>query len=170
METHEGAITVESRLGEGTVFRLYFPAQTGVVAPGAPETEATPRGGGERILFVDDEELLGRLGQLTLAELGYAVEYTTDAQAAIDLVRADPARFDLVITDQTMPRITGLSLAAELHHIRPELPVILTTGYSQSLAPEKVEAAGVTKILYKPVEVRDLGNAVREALGSRLPR
>lgn len=164
MDSHEGAITVYSHLGEGTVFHLYFPAHAGEEALATPEDQSVPQGQGERILFVDDEELLVLLGRHALSSLGYEIETTTQPDEALARVRADPQRFALVITDQTMPRMTGVALANELHQIQPGLPIILTTGYSPSLASAAVRAAGFRQVLLKPFTLQLLAKAVHNAL------
>ena len=167
MESYEGAITVYSQLGEGTAFHLYFPEQSGDAEQVATEETPVPRGHGERILFVDDEELLVQLGQQTLTELGYEVEVAILPSIALARVREDPARFALVISDQTMPGMTGLMLAARLQLIRPTLPIILTTGYSLTLTPERIEEAGIFRLLPKPASIHALGTAVHDALASQ---
>jgi PAS domain S-box-containing protein len=164
MNSHDGAITVYSQPGEGTIFHLYFPAHNSEQFVEVALTEAAPRGRGERILFVDDEEMLMQLGQKTLTELGYAVVTEKDPIAAMEMVRAEPARFALVITDETMPGMTGITLAGKLQQIRPDLPVILMTGYSQRLTAEKIEEAGIRQLLTKPTSVHTLGLAVHAAL------
>jgi two-component system, cell cycle sensor histidine kinase and response regulator CckA len=123
-----------------------------------------PRGHGEQILFVDDEPLLVQLGAKALIALGYEVESVMLPGAALALVRADPQRFALVITDQTMPKMTGLELAREIQQIRPGLPIILTTGYRHSLAAETIAAASPRQILLKPFTIRSLGDSVHRAL------
>jgi CheY-like chemotaxis protein len=165
MDSHDGVVTVYSQPGEGSIFHLYFPAYTGVaVAATMAEEGPVPRGNGERILVVDDEELLIELGQKTLLELGYTVEVTTRPAAALAMVRAAPQRFALVLTDQAMPGMTGIVLASQLRQIQPGLPVILMTGYSVSLTPEVLETAGVCQLLLKPINLHALGTAVSGAL------
>jgi PAS domain S-box-containing protein len=164
IDNHEGAITVESQPGTGTMFRVYFPAYAGQVASSAAEDEMAPRGNGERVLVVDDEELLAQLGQKALTALGYRAEYVTQPSVALALVRTDPQRFALILTDLTMPGMTGLLLASELQKIRPGLPVILMTGYSASLTPERIAEAGVSQLLIKPPSLYALASAVRTAL------
>jgi PAS domain S-box-containing protein len=164
MESHDGAISVYSQPGEGTVFHLYFPAHAGEGAVEASEAGPAPLGRGEEILFVDDEELLVHMGRESLIALGYAVESVAQPEAALALVRDNPSRFALVLTDQTMPGMTGLVLAKKVRQIRPEMPIILMTGYGGSLSREQIEAAGVRKLLLKPIGLLSLGTAVREAL------
>jgi len=169
MEGHNGAITVYSQPGEGTVFHLYFPAQAGETTPLIDEESSIPQGHGERLLFVDDEEILVGLAKKTLSQLGYGVEATTQPAAALAMVRADPSRFALVITDQTMPGMTGLELASELKRIRPGLPIILKSGYSRSLTPERIKEAGVHQFLLKPASMHTLGTAIHAALSALAP-
>jgi signal transduction histidine kinase len=167
MDNHDGAVTVHSQPGEGTIFHLYFPAHTGEAPVTAVEQGPVPRGHGERVLFVDDEELLVQLGQKMLAELGYKVEVATQPALALAMVRADSQRFALVLTDQTMPGMTGFGLASQLLKIRPGLPIILMTGYSASLTSVQVEAAGIRRLLLKPTSIHSLGTAVHMALSAK---
>jgi PAS domain S-box-containing protein len=169
MDSHEGAITVYSQPGEGTVFHLYFPVHGGDATLITAETGPAVRGRGERILFVDDEDLIVDVGHKALTALGYVVEITTQPAAALAMVRADPHRFALVITDQTMPRMTGLVFAGELQQLRPELPIILMTGNNNALKMGSAEAAGVRQILLKPFTIHSLGGAVHAALSPRSP-
>lgn len=167
MESHDGVITVHSQPGEGTVFRLYFPAHTGEMAVITDEEKPTPHGHGERVLVVDDEEVLAWLCQKTLETLGYAAEFATEPAAALAMLRAAPRRFALVITDQTMPGMPGLILASQLRLIQPGLPIILTTGYGQSLTPDRLAEAGIGQILLKPATIQSLGMAVHSALAAQ---
>ncbi|HEY5079086.1 MAG TPA: PAS domain S-box protein, partial [Opitutaceae bacterium] len=164
MDSHDGAITVESKPGTGTEFRLYFPEHVGEEEPAVPDEQPLARGNGELILFVDDEELLVRMGEETLTALGYRVKGSMKPATALEMVRADPELFSLVVTDQTMPGMTGLLLASEIMQIRPGLPVILTTGYSAALTPERVEAAGIRHVLLKPTNMKSLASAIHGAL------
>jgi DNA-binding NtrC family response regulator len=166
MDSHDGAVTVYSQPGEGSIFHLYFPAHAGAatVAAAVAEDEPVPYGHGEWILVVDDEELLTQLGQKILVELGYKVEALTQPAVALAMVRADPQRFALVLTDQAMPGMTGILLASQLRKVRPGLPIILMTGYSVSLTPEVLEVAGVCQLLLKPIKIHSLGTAVHAAL------
>lgn len=164
MDNHEGAITVASTPGKGTVFQLYFPEtickkRVPVFAEGA-----MPHGHGERLLVVDDESLIVQMTELTLTALGYEVETATRPTDAIAMVSADPTRFALVLTDQTMPGMTGLVLATQLQVIRPGLPVILTTGYIASLTREQTEAAGIRQLLPKPASLHELATVIQAAL------
>jgi len=149
MESHDGAVTVHSQPGEGTVFHLYFPAHASATA-GAEVGDQTPRGHGERILVVDDEAPLAGLCEKTLASLGYEAEFTTQPADALAMVEADPQRFALVLTDQVMPGMCGLTLANQLLRACPGLPIILMTGFTASLTDEDVKAAGIRQLLLSP--------------------
>lgn len=170
MEAHEGTITVQSHPGEGTVFHLYFPADgTAVVAGSAKEKDETPRGDGQRILFVEDEEVLAQLGHSMLKAQGYNPTVTTNPVRALEMFRDNPAGFDLVITDHSMPGMVDTALAEELLRLRPDLPIILTTGYTPKLNAESVKASGIRELLMKPFTFRSMGKIVRDVLstGSR---
>ena len=164
MRSHGGTITVYSQPGEGTVFHLYFPVTTESGQETLAIAEEAPAGHGERILFVDDELPLALLGQTMLEELGYVVENKANVAEALALVRANPAAFDLVITDLTMPLMLGTDFAQQLLLIRPNLPIILTTGYTANLTPERVREMGIREILAKPHTIQSLGMAVHRAL------
>jgi len=164
MDSHDGAITVYSQPDEGTVFHLYFPANAGeaIVAPAA--RDPLLQGRGETILVVDDEEMIADLLQQTLVRLGYVAEFTTDAATALARVKADPARFHLVLSDQTMPGMTGLMLATDLKAVRADLPVILMTGFSTALTPARLQEAGVRHVVFKPIAVQELSSALHRIL------
>ncbi len=165
VESFNGAITVESELGKGAVFDVYFP----VHAREAPLKEEPPEEipvlrGTERILLVDDEEQIARLGKTILERLGYTVNACTSSVQALETFRANPYRFDIAITDQTMPQLTGIAFAKELHRIRPEMPVILCTGLGDESSEKQAKSAGIREYLHKPVISRNLAKAVRRAL------
>jgi CheY-like chemotaxis protein len=124
-----------------------------------------PTGRG-RILYVDDEKALVDFSQQMLERCGYTVSPFTSSLEALDVFRFRPREFDLVITDLTMPGLTGLDLAVEIRKVRPDIPVLLTTGFSEAITREKAAKAGIREILTKPATVKDLGNAVQRALSS----
>ncbi len=167
IRAHDGAITVYSHLGKGTKFHLYFPAH-GIEKLETQMSDAPiPRGRGERILIVDDEEPIAVLAQRMLAKLGYAAETRTSVLDALETIRSAPDTFDLVITDMTMPSMSGIDFARQLAQIRPSLPVILTTGYRGSLTLEQVRAAGIRGLLPKPPSMRSIGRVVALALAGK---
>ncbi|OPX93957.1 MAG: Blue-light-activated protein [Syntrophorhabdus sp. PtaB.Bin006] len=159
----EGHITVESEPEKGTTFNVYFPKIMEESAENVPAEEAIPRGR-ERILFIDDEEMLVEMGQGLLEKVGYEVVTTTSSIEALSLIRDDPSQFDLVITDQTMPDITGISLAREILVVRPDIPIILCTGHSESVSSEKVKEMGIREFLMKPLTKRELVGAIGRVL------
>ena len=169
MEAHGGGVTVESRPGEGTSFHLYFPAE-GAELPDnpVPVKKEVPRGAGERVLFIDDEPALAQLGQSILEALGYRVLAVSDAPQALECVRAGPQDFDLVVTDLSMPEIMGTDLAALILEINPDMPVILTTGYTSNLTSDSVRALGIRELLLKPFSFHSLGTTVHQVLASKI--
>jgi PAS domain S-box-containing protein len=161
--SHDGTITVTSVPGAGTTFDIYLP-RTAELPPESPQQEAQTLYGHERILFVDDEASLARLGQEMLERLGYTVIVRTSSVEALEAFRAMPERFDLVITDQTMPNMTGEKLARELRRIRPNIPIILCTGFSHVMTPEKARALSIDAYLLKPLVTHDLGATIRRVV------
>ena len=136
----QGTITVESELGVGSTFRVLLPkVKTDAKAEVAQPVEIP--GGNERILFVDDEEMLVEWGRATLERLGYKVTAMTDSQEALKTFSIDPSLFDLVITDHAMPQMAGTQLAKELLKIRGDIPIILCTGHSDTISPESAMEA-----------------------------
>ena len=154
---------MESESGKGTVFTICLPL-TQKSAKYHPPAEAPLSGGGERILFVDDEAPIALMSAQHLERAGYRVSTRTGSLEALALFRTKPEDFDLVITDMTMPNLTGDKLAMELMKIRPGLPVILCTGYSQRLPDRAASGLGLKSILNKPVAKSDLLTTVREVL------
>ena len=164
-----GAVTVQSEPGKGSTFSVYLPRIQ--MAAGKPLEEGMgplPTGG-ERVLFVDDERLLAELGTKMLAPLGYTVTTKTSSWEALEMFRADPWVFDLVITDQTMPRLTGVQLAKELLSIRSDLPIILCTGFSESITQERAREIGISELLMKPLALKDLAESIRRVLSPAPP-
>jgi CheY-like chemotaxis protein len=161
-----GAVEVESLPGRGSTFHVYLP-RVDQTLPRQPEQAEIPRGGSERILFVDDEIMLVDIGQQVLERLGYKVVARTSPIEALELFKAKPDYFDLVITDQTMPGMTGDVLAKELMRIRPDLPVIICTGYSQAMDHERAKQRGIKACVMKPILIHEIAAAIRNALGNR---
>ncbi|HEY3278754.1 MAG TPA: PAS domain S-box protein [Syntrophorhabdaceae bacterium] len=163
VKSFKGDITVESKPGEGSTFRVLIPKiyADEVSEPAAAEAIA---GGKEHILFIDDEEIIMELGKTMLERLGYIVTATTDSIEALQVFSQDPLRFDLIITDQTMPGITGLRLARELRKVRSDLPIILCTGNNESINSDTLKKAGISRFLMKPLSRREMAAAVRTVL------
>ena len=158
-----GAITVVSEEGKGSTFTVYLPR----LASEEPSSQAAPDGpprGSERILLLDDELVQIQSVRAMLRMLGYEVVALTDGQEALTRIQADPQAFDLLITDQTMPHLTGVKLAKEVLGIRPDLPIILCTGYSEAVDANEARALGIRDFLMKPYSVRKMAETVRRAL------
>ncbi|MBW1740158.1 MAG: response regulator [Deltaproteobacteria bacterium] len=160
---HGGGITVHSKLGQGTTFHVYLPRFESAVAPEARTAEPIPKGK-EHILFVDDEEQLVRMAHQALKRLGYEVTVRTSSVEALEAFRAQPDKFDIVITDQTMPNMTGIGLAKELLRIRPDIPIILCTGFSEAITPERAKAMGIREFIMKPIVTSDIAKSIRRVL------
>jgi CheY-like chemotaxis protein len=161
---HDGAILVRSQLGEGTTFEVYFPASRERLAPAVSAELAPLRGRGERVLFVDDEPALCRSASSMLERLGYRVTTTSDPEDALKHFREAPQNVDIVITDLTMPRMTGVDLARELLAMRPELPIVLVSGFSGKWTPEKAQELGIRASLAKPLTPANLASVARKVL------
>jgi PAS domain S-box-containing protein len=160
---HGGAITVESTPGQGTTFVIYLP-RSASPSEVAPDTEAPIRKAQGRILFVDDEAALAHIGQTMLTHLGYDVASYTNSEEALAAFCSAPEHFDLVITDQTMPHLTGADLARALRGLRPDIPIILCTGYSQTMTAEQARQLGLNAFCMKPLRIRDLEVTLRRVL------
>ena len=163
IESYGGRITAESELGKGSTFTIYLPVTRKRNEHRSYETEKLPSGS-ERVLFVDDEAPLVKMGSQILERLGYSVQTRTSSLEALALFRSKPDAFDLVVTDMTMPNMTGDKLAAEIMSIRPDIPVILCTGYSKKISDESAAEIGIKAFAYKPIIKMDLATTVRKAL------
>jgi len=165
VKNHQGAITVESRLGEGSTFHVFLPLkETKSAEQEVKQLEPLPIGKG-CILFVDDEKPLVSFGKEILEHLGYEAVVRTSSVEALEAFTAQPERFDLVITDITMPNMTGLELAKAIIRTRPELPIILCTGFSETVTAEAAKAAGVKEFIQKPIGARRLAETIQRVLG-----
>jgi len=163
VESYGGKITVDSELGKGTVFSIYLPITKKPEAYQQYEKQKLPSGT-ERILLVDDELPIAKMGSQILERLGYQVSVRTSSVEALELFRSKPDDFDLVITDMTMPNMTGDELAMELIAFRSDIPVILCTGFSKKITDEKAAKIGIKSFAYKPVVKADLAKTVRKVL------
>jgi PAS domain S-box-containing protein len=168
VRNYGGHIAVESEVGRGSVFSVFLPA----VRMGPEEAGPHPdilAGAGERILLVEDEEVQLQSVAALLRRMGYRVTATPDSDEALTLLKAEPFEFDLLVTDQNMPKMTGDMLAGTAMEIRPGLPVVLFTGYSEQIDPEKARELGVREFLYKPFSLAKISQAIRKALAGRGP-
>jgi PAS domain S-box-containing protein len=174
-----GAIDVETAVGIGTTFTIYLPRSGDAVQPRGAEESALPRGNGQRVLIVDDEEPLVTVAARTLAKLGYAPTGFTSSAAALAAFRADPEGFDALITDERMPEMSGSALIREVRGMRSSMPVVLMTGYRSAgtaeasesgtantlgVAAETALAIGADEVLQKPLSARDLATSLARVL------
>jgi PAS domain S-box-containing protein len=159
-----GAIDVATQIDVGTTFTIWLPATGEIPLQPAEPTAELPRGHGETVMIVDDERALVALAEETLAQLGYEPVGFDSSVAALQAFRAEPKRFDLVLTDERMPDLTGTELAREIRQLRPEISIILMSGYGGSQLSERAEAAGVIEVLRKPLVRRDVAEPIARAL------
>ena len=163
VSSHGGAILVDSKPGQGAAFHTFLP-RVQLFAEAPPEPVPTPVKGKERILFVDDEDAVLRFAQAALEPMGYSVTLCEDPVTALTLFSDAPAEFDLLVTDLMMPKMMGDALAEAVHKVRPELPVVLFTGFGDFVTAERLAQVGVGEIVHKPIIARDLAEALRRAL------
>ena len=161
-----GTITVFSEPGEGSTFHIYLPLIDREVEPEARIGEPIPTGN-EHILFIDDERAIVDVGKQILERLGYDVVTITSSTAALELFRAQSDKFDLVITDMTMPNMTGEELARELMNIRPDIPIILCSGYSKKITEVKTKDIGIRAFVVKPILKREIAETIRRVLDEK---
>jgi PAS domain S-box-containing protein len=162
-----GAIDVATKVGEGTIFTIWLPIAAQAAGPVAEAVRNLPRGNGEAVMIVDDERALVMCAEETLAALGYEPSGFDSSAAALQAFSADPDRFDLVLTDETMPDLSGSDLAREIRRLRSDIPIILMSGYSGARLTERAHAACVNEVLRKPLVSRDIAEPLARALGAR---
>ena len=160
---HAGTITVESKTGEGSTFHVFLPR-----FEAEPEVEGrypeVRQNAHETILYVDDEEVIVDMARHTLEQLGYRVIAVTDPSKALEHFLKEPKQFDMVITDQIMPGMTGTELAKVLLSLRPDIPIVLTTGYSETIDAAAARAIGIRAFVMKPLTRTELADTIRWAL------
>ena len=168
VQDHDGVIKVYSEIGKGTVFTVFLPA-----IPAIAETEsarrATPRGNGESILLVDDEPAICKVAETMLVRAGYRVTAMTNPQETFNRFHASPSEFDLVITDLSMPGMTGVELAVRIHQVRPTIPILLASGFNDVWTEEKLKSLGLKGLLMKPFDSFSLVEKVHSILGQSIP-
>ena len=164
VQDHEGVITVESRVGEGTSFHVYFPEHKTGALEDLAESDDLILGRGQCILVVDDEDMLAQMAAKALAKLGYEADAMTKPSEALDVLRATPEKYDLIITDLTMPGMSGLEFAEDVTQLRPEVPIILMTGFSTNLTETQLTKAGIKEVLLKPVTLKGLSDTIDQLL------
>jgi PAS domain S-box-containing protein len=163
VKNHRGKIMVDSQLKKGTSVHVFLPV-TEERMVSAEELIVEIPGGNECILFVDDEQILADMGKQMLEKLGYKVVSCTDAIEVLESFCREPDRFDLVVTDQNMPQMTGLQMTRELKRIRPDLPVILVTGFSETVRQENFKSQGIGDFVMKPIIIKDIARVIRSVL------
>jgi PAS domain S-box-containing protein len=164
VKNHNGAITVNNQVGKGTAFTILFPVIDEAPAVTTNKKGAISHGTGT-ILFVDDEKAITNMMQQALEKIGYRVQTKLNPKEALDLFKLKPDSFDLVITDMTMPEMTGVKFAEKLREIRPDIPIILCTGHSSLIDEDKANQLGISGYVMKPVSMSKIAKAIREALG-----
>jgi PAS domain S-box-containing protein len=166
VKSMNGEIQVYSEPGKGTEFHVYLPVVKNAFKKQESLTNQPILGGSERILLVDDEKGILTMEKLALERLGYRVASRTSSIEALEAFRANPDQFDLVITGRAMPKMSGDKLTSELIKIRPGIPILLCTGFSESMTDEKIKSIGIKGILMKPILMKDLSKKIRDALDS----
>jgi two-component system, cell cycle sensor histidine kinase and response regulator CckA len=166
VKNHGGTLTVYSEHNRGTTFNIFLPRVAEEGSQGIDLATSLPRGN-ERVLFVDDEHVLADLGEHMLKPLGYTVTTKTNSIEALEIFGAQPQNFDLVVTDMTMPCMTGLELAGKLLQIRADLPIILCSGFSEMVTHDKARAEGIREFVMKPIDLSEMAKIVRRVLDKK---
>jgi CheY-like chemotaxis protein len=166
VKSHSGAIAVDSSQGKGAKFSILFPLATEKPVVEAQTNKDIPRGN-ETILFVDDEISIVEMVKRMFERLGYKVETATTPQDALELFLSNPDHFDLVITDMTMPQMTGVTLSEKLMDIRKDIPIIICTGHSALVDEEKAKELGLAAYVMKPIEMKETAQIIRNVLDKK---
>ncbi len=167
ISSYEGFITCASEPGQGTIFRVFFPAIEAQGATTVKPIDMVPAGNRERILYVDDEEVLVEMGKAMLERLGYEVTARSSSLEALQIFHDQPDHFDVLITDQTMPMMTGADLARRVLEVRPQMPIILCTGYSNLVDAEQAKAWGIRAFAMKPMTKQCIAGLLRTVLDNK---
>jgi CheY-like chemotaxis protein len=165
IQNHQGLIDLESAPDQGAVFSVYLPVAEKPRHVAITDEQNIPKGQGEKILFIDDELFFLEAMEEQLNSLGYQVMAVQSSLNALEIIKSAPHGFDLIITDQTMPDMTGVQLSAEIHRLNLQIPIILCTGFSETITEQTARDYGISKFLMKPVNRGDLAKAVYEVLG-----
>ena len=168
VRAHGGAIEVHSTPGRGTIFQIYLPVAVAEWTLPEPSAEPPPRGNGEVICIVDDEQLVLQATRLTLERFGYKTVAFTSPTECLKALRLEPDGCNVLLSDQTMPGLTGLELAAQVREFSPQLPIIIMSGYFSKVSTGALEQIGNIALLAKPFVARDVLQAVATAAASRV--
>jgi CheY-like chemotaxis protein len=164
VKEYGGVVTVDSELGRGTSITLYFPACSMVEERRPVVASEIPRGNGERILFVDDEQVLGDVAKKMMQRIGYQASVFQSSETALAAFQKEPTAYDALITDLTMPEMTGVDLARRVLALRPSLPIILVSGSSGTLTDTELREIGIRELLSKPLEYSTLARVLNQVL------
>jgi FixJ family two-component response regulator len=159
-----GAIDVGTTVGRGTTFTIWLPIAGEVAAPAAERATELPHGDGQTVMIVDDEKPLVALGEEILAKLGYEPVGFSSGAAALAPFREAPQRFDIVLTDETMPELVGTALAQEMRLLRPDIPIVLMSGYGGTPLHDRARALGIREVLRKPLQSKDIAECFGRVL------
>lgn len=170
IESYHGTIRVESRLKKGTCFTVHLPVcESCETKPASTVSPSVPVKGKEHLLLIDDETAIIKLNKKILEKLGYRITAQTSSEQALSLFKQDADQFDLVVTDMTMPKVSGYQVAEQMIKIRPDIPIILCTGYSNTLSNVDVSKTGIRAVLEKPVSMNQLSETIRSVLDTGKP-